>query len=130
MNLQIKQAGLNIQLDKFTGNIGLTYRYPIKAMHFLEFQELEKELGIKVQVLEFKDKKTGNIKTRNACYLNLYGNSNEVLPKFAYIQYELMKYSRFFKSAHLQREIANLKEASLHLFKHKTNDSIPKNETV
>lgn len=129
MNLQINQAGLKIQLDKFSGNIALCYRYPIQLRHLTEFQGLEKELEIKAYGVDFKDKKTGGIKTRYACYLNLYGNSVDVLPKFTYVQYELMKYSRLFKSAHLHREIQGLKEMTLHL-KPKTNDNIQKTETV
>lgn len=128
MKLQINQAGLNIKLDKFSGNIQLNYRYPIQARHFSEFQTLETDLGIKAIAVDFKDKKTENIKTRYACYLNLYGNSKDVLPKFTYVQYELMKYSRLFKLAYLHKEIQGLKQMTINL-KPKT-DEIHKNETV
>ena len=98
--LTLKEKGLKVQICSFTGNVFLTYHYPIAKKHYGTMSEIAKLHNCSIDT----------IKGNTYLVYTSAGNSNAVFSEFRTVQKHLMLQSREAKIADLQQEIVNLKE--------------------
>jgi hypothetical protein len=104
--MQVRLKGLKINTDMVTGTMSIGYHYPIKREFYNVFKAAEELL--KMNVIEIKKMVKGKEVTKCYCYLNFYGNSNDVIPNFRKAQTELMMLSRRAKIERFNEEIVSL----------------------
>ena len=98
--LTLKEKGLKVQICTFTGNMSLSYHYPIAKRHYNEMSEMAKLHNATIE----------NVKGKFYLVYKTSGNSNSVIASFRIVQKQLMLHSREAKIADLQQQIVNLKE--------------------
>jgi hypothetical protein len=98
-NMQVKAKGLKLDICTNTGNVLLTYHYPISARHY----------GLMAEIATLHNCKMECIKNRYFVVLKEIGTSTAVISKFRIVQNQLMLQSREAKIANLQHEVQSLK---------------------
>ena len=104
--MQVRLKGLKINTDMVTGTMSIGYHYPIKREFCNVFKAAEELLNM--NVIEIKKMVKGKEVTKFYCYMNFYGNSNDVIPNFRKSQTELMMLSRRAKIERFNEEIVSL----------------------
>ena len=97
--MQVKAKGLKLDICTNTGNVLLTYHYPISARHY----------GLMAEIATLHNCKMECIRNKYYVVLKEVGTSTAVISKFRIVQKQLMLQSREVKIASLQQEIQSLK---------------------
>lgn len=97
--MQARQKGLKLEICTNTGNMLLTYHYPISVRHYALMSEIATLHGCNIEY----------IKGKYFVVLKCTGTSKDVILKFRAVQRHLMLQSREAKVARLQQEIQSLK---------------------
>ena len=102
--MQIRQKGLSVAINTFTGEVTLRYIFPIKAQYTPEFQEVAQAYNISVEA--YMGRKSYNTR----CIYTITATSDIAFQTFRIVQRELMLLSRQCKVQTLQQEIDSLKQ--------------------
>ena len=97
--MQVKAKGLKLDICTNTGNVLLTYHYPISVRYYAVMSEIATLHGCNIDC----------IKGKYYVVLKEVGTSTAVISKFRVVQNQLMLQSREVKIASLQQEIQSLK---------------------
>ena len=97
--MQVKAKGLKLDICMNTGNVLLTYHYPISVKHYQVMSEMAKLHNCNIEC----------VKNKYYIVFKTVGSSNAVISNFRAVQKQLMLHSREAKVARLQQEIQSLK---------------------
>lgn len=96
--LTIKEKGLRLDICNQTGNVLLTYHYPVVGRHYNRMSEVAKLHNCLIE----------NIKGKNYIVYKTTGSSNHCISSFRVVQKQFMLHSRESKIADLQQQVAHL----------------------
>ena len=96
--MEIKQEGLKININNFTGKMILTYYFPIKNEFSPKFEEVASTYNCKIET----------IRRTTFVIFEAEGDSISCFEAFRNVQRELMIYSRKLKIESLESQISRL----------------------
>lgn len=96
--MEIKQKGLKINIDNFTGKMILVYYFPIKNEFSAEFGEVASTYNCKIE----------SIRKTTFVIFKAEGDSISCFEAFRNVQRELMIYGRKLKIKSLESQISRL----------------------
>ncbi len=100
--MQIKEKGLSVAINTFTGDITLRYVFPIKQRYIAQFEQVAQAYNITI------DSYRGRKSQRTQCVYVITAPSNVAFQTFRIIQKQLMCLSRELKIETLKEEVALL----------------------
>ncbi len=98
----IKQKGLSVAINTFTGDITLRYVFPIQQRYMAQFKSVAQAYNIVV------DTYRGRKSQRTQCVYVITAPSNVAFTTFRIIQKQLMILNRECKIDTLKQEVAGL----------------------